>query len=347
MTSKNDLQAFFIVSNLEVVDTMLKYFRYSKKNKTSLDLIERLSIKKYNKEGVEYIIKVFSFSFEESKSKEKETEIHLNGFDNEFIGKIKFTPKKNNFIYDISFDISSKDGTDAIPEHLNLSKCQQFNIFIELFKDINFKDDEKLFNSLLNDSFNILKEDYYYVDFYLSLLANSYSNKNIIELLSYFNLKKIKLSEKIDKNNFSTVLNKIKISPDLITKYLKAKDSEIEKNLEIFYVILLYYRLNYEENNVNELFEDHSIIKYYRKILFSNKDYFIKICLSNSFIDEIIQTDFEMNYDNLLLILNYLKNLEKILIFLNKYSEQIFKVFQTKEKEESLRENKCDVIKLI
>ena len=45
MTSKNDFQVFFIASNLEVVNTILKYFIYSKKNKTSSDLKERLSIK--------------------------------------------------------------------------------------------------------------------------------------------------------------------------------------------------------------------------------------------------------------------------------------------------------------
>ena len=200
MDSKNTFKVFFIVSHLDVMDTITKY-QIQKKNKKMkiTDLSERKIIKMKNKEDTEFIVKIFSFSFNESKSNEKEEEIILNQKGIEFTGKIKFDPKKNNFIYDFSFDISHKDENDIPPpEHLNLTKCEQLNIFNNLFKDSQIHQDENLFNSLLNDSFYFLKDDkdYYYVDFYLSLLVNSYLTSNIIELLSYFNLNKIKLSEK-------------------------------------------------------------------------------------------------------------------------------------------------------
>ena len=193
-----------------------------------------------------------------------------------------------------------------------------------MIKNCQIQNNELLLDSLINDSFQFLKEEneYYFIDFYLSLLSIFYTKKYIINLLDYFSLKRIKLSEIIDKQNFSSVLNKIKISQDYIKKHLN-NENEMEKYLEIFYTVLLYYRLNYEYENVNELF-DCNDAKFYRKILFSNKEYFDKICLNNSFFENNL-SEIEMNYNNLLLILNYLKRLDKILTFLNKNSTIILR----------------------
>ena len=177
----------------------------------------------------------------------------------------------------------------------------------------------------------------------MSLLVNSYLKKSIIELLSYFDIKKVKSSEIKNEGNYSFVLNKIKISPNIITQYLNGDEKEIEKYLEIFYTLLLYYRVNYEPNKIFELFEDTKINAYYQKILFSNKDYFSKIYLPNSFIDEMLETNFDMNYDNLILILNYLKKFENILFFLNKHSEIISNAFEDKKEEkEKNEEEECE-----
>ena len=162
-------------------------------------------------------------------------------------------------------------------------------------------------------------------------------------MLSYFDIKKVKSSEIKDKENYSSALNKIKISPNIITQYLNGDENEIEKYLEIFYTLLLYYRVNYEPNKVFELFEDTKINVYYQKILFSNKDYFSKIYLPNSFIDEMLDKNFDMNYDNLILILNYLKKFENILLFLNKHSEIISNAFEDKKEEkEKNEEEECE-----
>ena len=339
---KKEFQVFFIVSHLDYLMGKLQY-EISKKNKNITDLLERFCIKIKNKENVEFIVKVFSFSFEESNEKELVENIVLNGYGSDkFIGTIKFIPKKSNFIYDFSFDICHKDDNDIPPpENLKLSKCDQFNIFNKLLKIDVFKKDDFLFESLIKDSFYFLKDniDYQYVDFYLSLLANCYLNKDIIELLSYFNLNKIKLSEKVDKDNFSTILNKIKISPDLITNHLDEIERR-EKYLEIFYTLLLFYRLNYETDKLNELFEENNINKYYIKILFSNKEYFIKIYLPNSFFDKVFESDLEMNYYKLILIFKYLKKFESILKFLNKYSQKIIEILEIENKKNNQEEER-------
>lgn len=176
--ANNKYQVFFIVSHLEVLDSIIKY-DISTNSKGLSNFSERLSIKKNNKENVEFIVKVFSFSLNEKNKNKTKAEIVLNGFGSaEFIGIINYAPKKNNFIYDFSFDICHQDDKDIEPPNkLYLTKNDQLNIFIDLLKN-----DESLLDSLLEDSFNYLKKDkdYYYIDFYLSLLVNSYLKKSIM-----------------------------------------------------------------------------------------------------------------------------------------------------------------------
>ena len=362
-------KVFFISSHLEVFSD-IKYI-ISEKNQEKSDL-EIFSTKIVNKEDVTFDVKVFTFSFKKSKNKNKTKKIKLIGYgSDEFIGIINFSPKKNIFIYDFSFNICHKENKDIPPpQTLKLTKYQQFNLFNELIHKEQFKKDESLFDDLLNDSFFYLKDnqDYYYINYYLLLLCNCYMKKNIIELLSYFNLDKIKLSEKKEKESeiFSKVLFKIKHDPEIITKHLNNNNLDINKYLTIFYTLLLYYRQNYEaEEKINELFEENNTMEYYKIILFSNKDHFNKISVPFSFIEKILQTDFEMNYDNLLLILKYLKRFEKILLFVNKYSQTIAKIFENEknndndgeeeeeeqkeegEEEEEKEEKKIDLIKII
>ena len=363
---KKEFQIFFIASHLSIYED-IKY-ELSKDTDITSNLLERFCTKINNEENNEFKVKIISYSFNESKKTEMKHEIKLIGYGSEqFLGTINFKPNRNTFIYDFSFDIFQKYDEDiSPPESLRLTKYEQFKIFSELIKqDQLLKKDESLLESLLIDSFFFLKDDkhYYYIDFYLSLLVNCYTTINIIELLSYFDLNKIKLSRKIDKEIFSNVLNKIKISPEFITKYLNEDESDIKKYLEIFYTLLLYYRQNYEPERIQELFEENNINQYYRIILFSNKEHFIKIYIPNSYIDEMLQSDFEMNYDNLLLILQYLKRFDKILLFLNKNSKIIIDTLEKKIKnkedeedeeqdeeegeKESEKNNKINLIKII
>ena len=302
---EKEFQVFFIVSHHDVLDDTLEY-EISKDNEKIYNFSERLSIKMTDKNKNDFRVKVFSFSFKEEKKKKAQAEIILNGYGSaKFVGKINYVPKKNNFIFDFSFDICHIDENDVKPpDSFKLSKNDTLIIYFELLKDKQLQKEELLFESLLEDSFNYLKEDnnHYYIDYYLSLLVNCYLKKNIIELLSYFNLNKVKLSEKVDEEKFSSILNKIKISPNIITQHLEDK-KEIDKYLDKFYTLLLYYRANYMPDKVNELFEDNKVNIYYKKILFVNNNSFNRIYLPNSFIDEMIQNDFEMNYNNLLIIL--------------------------------------------
>ena len=318
-----DFQNFFIISHLSKYDRILKY-NLSPESIGMSNFSEKLSID-YNENEEDYKIKLYSYSYNPSKIKEPKTEIILYGYGSEsFSGYISFEPKVDNFIYNFSFELYKGKLKDIPPpKSLKLPKNLQFDIFKQYLNDTNIKK-EQLLSSLLDSSFHYIRDsEYYYFDFYLSLLF--ILNYKIIEVLSYFNLDKIKLPEKIDVQKYSNNLNKIKNSTDIITKYLNDDNKEIEKNLEIFYSILLYFRINYEKDKVNDLFKDNAASKYYLKILISNNKNFENIPpLSNSFVDDILNNLENLDIQKLYNILNYLKKLDKILIFLNENADVIY-----------------------
>ena len=158
-----------------------------------------------------------------------------------------------------------------------------------------------------------------------------FHNKKIKELLSLYDLEKIKLSENLDIEKIRTVFNEIRNNPEIIAKYFDENEQDIY--IEIFYNLFLYYSMNYELKKVNELFNDKKSNKYFQKILYSLQVYFRRITLPNSFVDEMIRNGFEMNYDKFIITLNYLKSLENILAFLNRHTELINKILKNHKDE--------------
>lgn len=151
----------------------------------------------------------FFISFNESNLNDSESELIINLKISQlesFEGKIKFNKNKENLIYDFSFDILHKGKEDVYPPNtLNLFYYDKFYLFNQVLKN-NYQNNESLFNSLLEDSLNLIKidYDYYYIDFYLYLLCNSYKSQKIIFVLSYYDLEKIKFFVKNKyKGNFS------------------------------------------------------------------------------------------------------------------------------------------------
>ena len=338
MKEPNKKYIFFVSSH----QNDLKAISYNlQKEHNKFKLCEELCEIKNSEENLKFKVKVFSISFDESNiiNSDSELEIYLTYKSEEFKGKIKFNRNKNNFIYNFSFDILQKEKEDLNPpSSLNLSDNDKFCLFHDVLKT-KYQNNESLLDSLLEDSLDLLKIDcdYYYIDFYLSLFCISYKNKKIKELLSLYDLEKIKLSENLDKEKIRTVFNEIRNNPEIIAKYFDENEQDIY--IEIFYNLFLYYSMNYELKKVNELLNDKKSNKYYQKILYSLQVYFRRITLPNSFVDEMIRNGFEMNYDKFIITLNYLKSLENILAFLNRHTELINKILKNHKDEKDNEEN--------
>ena len=276
MKEPNKKYIFFVSSH----QNDLKAISYNlPKEHNKFKLCEELCEIKNSEENLKFKVKVFSISFDESNiiNSDSELEIYLTYKSEEFKGKIKFNRNKNNFIYNFSFDILQKEKEDLNPpSSLNLSDNDKFCLFHDVLKT-KYQNNESLLDSLLEDSLDLLKIDcdYYYIDFYLSLFCISYKNKKIKELLSLYDLEKIKLSENLDIEKIRTVFNEIRNNPEIIAKYFDENEQDIY--IEIFYNLFLYYSMNYELKKVNELFNDKKSNKYFQKILYSLQVYFRKL----------------------------------------------------------------------
>ena len=339
MNPPNKNFIFFIVSHLEELEE-IKYDL--PKHETKFKLLEEFSEIKNSEENANFKVRVFSIAFNESNiiKSDSELEIELAFKSEVFKGKIKYNQNKNNFIYDFSFDILHKDKEDLIPPHsLHLSDNEKFCFFRKALKS-KYPNNESLLNSLIEDSLNLLKIDceYYYIDFYLSLFCISYKSSKIIELLSLYDLEKIKLAQILDFKEISPVLKEIRSNPEIITNHLNEKNQDIYK--EKLYNLLLYYSMIYELETVNELLKDQKANRYFQNILYSvNNNNFKSLDLPNSFIDEIIQNGFQMDYDKLMITFNYLKSLEKILVFINRHTKMIYDILKDKCENKEEKDN--------
>ena len=206
MLEPNKKHIFFVVSHLNDKKDLIYELP---KNYNKFGLAEEYSELKEVDEHILFKVRVFSISFNESNLNDSESELIINLKISQlesFEGKIKFNKNKENLIYDFSFDILHKGKEDVYPPNtLNLSYYDKFYLFNQVLKN-NYQNNESLFNSLLEDSLNLIKidYDYYYIDFYLYLLCNSYKSQKIIFVLSYYDLEKIKFFVKNKyKGNFS------------------------------------------------------------------------------------------------------------------------------------------------
>ena len=337
---------FFICSHLEEPND-IKY--ELENNNYSFKLSEKLSTVKILEDKSKCHVKVFSISFNEPKN-ENEVKINLKTNGSVYSsGIIKFKPNKNNFIYNFSFNLfhHNKKGINS-PKILNLSFSDKLFLFEQMLQNKYKKNNNELINSLIDDSFDILKnEKSYDIDFYLSLLNFLSKSPKLIELLSYFNLEKINLPEKIDTTKINQCLNEIRNSLELIIKYLDEDENHKEKYKENLYLSLLYYMQKYQSDKVDELLEDKNGKKYYQKKLLNLQKYFESICLKNSFIDEIMHNNITLDYETIIIILNYLKSFERILIFINNNSNmlcQILKYNKNKKEEENEEEEELEEV---
>ena len=136
--------------------------------------------------------------------------------------------------------------------------------FYEAFKYQVIDNKDDILNALILDSINLLKEsDTINFNFFLELLNQSYFIKERNAVLLNFQIEKIKISNNLNPKDYSTLLSIIETNP---TKFCNENaDKEKEKIYEKFYLILLCFISNYENDEKIE------------KLLRDKKEYLINI----------------------------------------------------------------------
>ena len=304
METMNENYTFFILDNLNNPDELKLELYQDNEFKLSKKLIKVIMEQNDIGKKEVYIVEL-KISYDKSISKDSISIIIKLDFSNKstFTGKINLNPNNNNFIYDLIFDPIQKEGEDKKALFSNfLTDNQKFNIYNKMLED-NYKKNAKLLYSLLDNSFEYLKQGEFNFSFYLSLFTNFYrrikndkSLKNtFIEIILYFDLEKIKPQlneENIDISKISQIMEEIKNDKEIINEHSNKKIKQK------FFILILYYAYNYKKNEINE----HK--KEYKEDLFKLIDF------GREFWEFYSSIFFKKNLDDLIEIENILKKMK-------------------------------------
>ena len=324
---------FFIVSNQTNLDEKIQYSLDEKKGFYNLERASTIQYRYNNREN--FTIIIFSFIFipsEIEKYKEKNTEKYkakikllYKGklFNDTFIGEILFKNKTYNFIYDFKFNTTGWIERQA-PTALVLSKIEQFRMYGNILKELKTKLNDKIYIEYVLDAQQfIVGKNSFYLDLYLDIFKKCFKQDVIKPLLIAFKLEKIIIPKNMNVKDYSSLLNDIAKNPNIISK--------AGKFIKYFYLLLIFFKMNYEKDSLPQLLNDRKNWIYYSQILISNNNVFKKIEVPDELINEMIKNN-NLTYDKIKAALSYAHSFEKILKLLNSNNELILACLKKENK---------------
>jgi len=324
---KND-KVFFIISNQSKLDELIEYSLSKSNGLQNFNSILKKTAKYKREDFTTYVFYFDIFPNEltdrdkDIKTKKYKAKIFLKYQRNNFEANILFKEDKSNFIYDFKFeDYKGWTGNKSPPISINYSKTEQIKIFNEALKILKVKQVDKLYKNLITDSQCYIIGQKYYFDFYLEVLKSCYSQNEVKTLLMMFKLARIMLPEKMEAKQYLSILNIIEKKPSVILKHCSEKDNK-EKYLKAFYTILLFFRMNYDQEKVQELLNKKDLNKYFVEILPINYQYFTNIEVPEEIIIQVLKQE-NLSYKTIFGILFYIHSIEKILSVINDNSDII------------------------
>ena len=285
-------------------------------------------IKKNDKE---YIISINSFEMNEKDIKKTTEEdkykikLNLNYYYNflsnyMYEGEIVFEEKRDTFIYDFKFNESIQF------LNLKLSFKEKFMLYKKYLDNKKSEQGDPLSNALIEDSIEFISDNEkmkrYNLEDYLELLIFSYKTNNLKTLLQAFNVKKCDLTNPLDPEKYSPILEELFSKPEIYTKYCFKTEEEKECNKQ-FYSILLCFKMKYEKDNVKSLINKKELKKYFAEIINENEKLYCVVDKADEELIELIMNQKKLSYGVIKKIIFFFTP-EKEIAFINKYYNIIY-----------------------
>ena len=312
-------KVFFITSKQQRLE---KYIEYNIQNDSGINNFTTLYTKTIKIKDENYIIRVNRFliyrndlnkkKIDKNSNKYKATALlRQNRIETTFNGLILFKEDTNNFIYDFEFNnYKGWLSTTSPPIHIKFTLSEQILLFKEALEQVKTEQKETYIKDLILESIsNMLENDQYSFDFYFEILITCYGKEELNVALTLFNINQVLIPKKFNVDKYSDFLTKIESNPNIISN---------ELSLQLFYSLLLYFRLNFEKDKVTSLLNKKDLSKYYIPIIFENYDYYWKIVdYPDDFVIEILNSE-SISFKNLKKTFFLIKTVEKLLIIINK-----------------------------
>ena len=344
MSGKN-LKLFFIVSNLECDNDKISLNSYTS-GLSNLQSLQKIKYEDEKYKDEKFFVELYSYDVNPDLLREK----YQDKITKLFKGEISLTERKtfkgifylkkneHSFIYNLNFEKSTIFNKEyPPPRSAKLSNCYQLKAYKGIsIKNKDAKVKESLLKALFNDSFALIKpnkekNNNYDFDFYLELFKLIYANKEIFKLLDAFDLRRVNISHNQKEiKKYSIIMTAFERKIDSLFKSLNEESKT--KYKENFYTLLLYFKANYEKENVEALFNNKLIWKYLINILQKYYNYFYIINIPKILINEMLNQT-PLSFENMESIFNYISSLEESLSFINININKIYNCCLDKKKK--------------
>ena len=326
---------FFITSNINNLDKSLKYeiprhrglvnLRIGDSNAEFRDKrIHRRELFSVYINSMEIEPKELKKEDQNIKTRKYTTTINLNDNRYTFKSSIVFNSAKNNFIFD--FEFKQYNGWVRIynpPPHINLSKQEQLKLYVRYLKEVlGKKPNDQIFKDLMADSIFSTFGTKIYLDFFLEILKNIYTEKESKLFLKSFKLENILLPKNFLYKEYAPLLQLIEDNPKIILQYYDEKEDKRNYYL-IIYSLILFVRFNYQREKAIEMVENKNLWEYVIQILPDKFKFFRNLNISDELLNKMF--DQELSIKIISGILCFCGSIEKILVVINNKIELISK----------------------
>ena len=311
------------------------------KNSDTLELLPEIQLSKESEIKRSlisnlYRFKIFPDNCDKSKTEQeitvffKEKKDEKNDKDEEQINKSEYIIK----IRDLKNDFYDYDLYDEKLNIVKLSYEQKFELYINYLKSIKAKQGSKEYEEFILSSQRLLAGINQKFDFlfYLLIFLECFATKLVHRLLFAFKPKKIKGLGKVPDfrlNQMSKILNVIAKKPEKIRVEQEKSRKQIT---ELFYLVFLYFNVNFDKEKINDMLNDDNIFEYVYKHFFQHKEILENVIISNELVCKLLKKVKDLN--EILISLSFLgKNFLNFLIVINKMSDLIIKFIAEEEKK--------------
>ena len=251
--------------------------------------LETLDEKEINKKKISLIYKLYRFKLFPANYEENNNEVEIPIIITEIKNGEEFTSEYNIKVKDIRKDFYEYNLQMETINDIKLSYEQKFEIYVEcLRKKLKIKQIAKENDEFIISSGYLLEKKYDLL-FFLLIFLECFSTKIVETLLPLFQLEKIKgigeVSE-VKLRQMKNIFNVISKKPEKI----KVEKEESRKEItEKFFLIYLYFNINFQKDKIAEMFNDDNIFNYLNEQLFIYQNFFDeKLILPSELVAKLI-----------------------------------------------------------
>ena len=294
-------------------------------------------IKEIKDNEIVYILNIYRFdkkliNFADINDKNIKIKISLDDKEDgnfESIISKEIIPLGNDFLFNLEFKRPTFFTYKLPSGQYYLSNKRQY----EIFKSLLYLEDESQINDLIISAKNMLSNaEKYEFSFFVDIFSDINLIRDLLDYTQIFSIKKICSLGYIDNKKLIIAKSLVNSNFNNIEKYIVSKEKIIrDKLLTKMGIFLFYFNYQYQKEKIINLLNNNSFNIYIYQILIEKENIFENFSLPKICVNKLIT--FTKNFEELLIIISYEKDILETLEIINENNTIIFEKLKESEKE--------------